>query len=97
VELYEVSKETMARRYVDLHIDSTAVVFSKNGVVRYPVKGNQMPALRIRTGSKLPKTPQSLAGRKISPLIEVDANDWIGGQKFGNFSVNTINRKVDML
>jgi Zn-dependent peptidase ImmA (M78 family) len=60
-DLYDVSLEATANRYAELSSDMCAVVFSKDGVVRYARPSRTMPELGIRPGDRLP--PTSLTAR----------------------------------
>lgn len=51
---FEVSKEAMARAYVQYHDKVLAVVFVKDGKVRYSTKGLKFPYLNVTTGNAVP-------------------------------------------
>lgn len=52
---YDVSKESMGRRYAELQDEPCAIVFSQNGKLIYSVKGQDFPQLSIRQkGESLP-------------------------------------------
>ncbi len=53
-DMYNVSLEAIANRYVELSIESCAFVFSKDGVVRYARSSKSMPQLSIRPGDQIP-------------------------------------------
>jgi hypothetical protein len=78
---YEVSKEAMARRCVDLHDDAIAVVFSRDGVVRYAIRGKEFPHLGLAPNGPLP--PSSIAKRvalgvgQTSEWGEAPADRWL--------------------
>ncbi len=69
---YEVSKEAMARRYVDLHDDAIAVVFSRAGVVVRIYRGKDFPRLGLIADNPLP--PRSIAKR--ATLAVGQSSDW---------------------
>jgi len=69
---YEVSKETMARRCADLHDDTIAVVFSRDGVVARAYRGKEFPRLGIAPNDPLP--PGSFAKR--STLAPGQSSEW---------------------
>jgi len=44
---YDVSKESMGRRYIEFQDEPCALVFSRNGTVSYTVKGDHFPKLNV--------------------------------------------------
>ncbi len=64
-EKYGISKEAAARRYVQLHDEPCAVVFIKDGRVRYPYRNRDFPFLDVSTNAVLP--PQSLSASYDAP------------------------------
>ena len=67
----DISKEASARRYVALHSDKLAVVFSKEGRVRYVCRANDFPWLTARTGDLLPALPHPDSDDKPYPAQSV--------------------------
>ena len=53
-DLYNVSMEAAANRYVDLSVESCAVIFSRGDMVRYVRSSRSFPPLALRKGSPLP-------------------------------------------
>jgi hypothetical protein len=51
--LCDVSKEAAARRYVELHGDDFAVVFSENGKFKYAAPSTDFPRIDLRAGQEL--------------------------------------------
>lgn len=73
-----VSKEAAARRYVSLHGENLAVVFSVNGRIRYVEKGGAFPRTRIWTDDTLPLLAQRSGNcSEITSLDEVNAAIWL--------------------
>ena len=54
---FEISREAAIRRYVDLHKDCLAAVFSKQGAIRYIVKSETFPTTSCWTGDPLGDHP----------------------------------------
>lgn len=52
-ELCQVSKEAAARRYLELHGDDFAVVFSKDGQFVYCARGGDFPGIELKRGQDL--------------------------------------------
>lgn len=75
---FEISREAAIRRYVDLHEERLAAVFSRNGQVRYVEKSETFPQTTVWAGDLLGHILRrpSQAGM-LTPLDEADASDWI--------------------
>lgn len=52
-QLCNVSKEAAARRYVELHGDDFAIVFSRDGRLVYTIRSRDFPWLDIRPGQEI--------------------------------------------
>lgn len=83
---YDVSKESMGRRYLEFQDEPCAVVFSKNGIVSYTVKGSYFPQLAVwREGDNIPQntlTRSYLARSGTSSTWEEHASDiWLSNSK----------------
>lgn len=78
---YDMSKEATAIRYVDLHDEPQAVIFSQDGKVRYPYRNSGFPFVNIRKGDPLPTGCSSLSSTEHQDLLsdwaEVDAGVWL--------------------
>lgn len=80
-ERYDMSKEATARRYVALQDEPCAVVFSRNGVVRYFRKNEYFPFIETFPGQHIPSA--SLTARhdeqtsSVSDWDEVDSVIWL--------------------
>lgn len=94
---YGTSKEATARRYVDLHEDPLAVVFSKEGRIRYSHRGQDFPFLEASPGAQIPSNSYSARGKTVSGEAsdweEVDAGVWLADG--GNYIVSeqTLNQR----
>lgn len=73
----DVSREAAARRYVRLHDACLAVVFSQDGRLTYPDRGDAFPHLCLRRGQPLPELQPPLPGRAHSSMQDVEAADWL--------------------
>ncbi len=67
-EVFDTSKEMMARRYVEAHSSPCAVIFSKNGVIRYPVKQDDFPRLPFFSNKPLPRN-------SLTASVQLKADD----------------------
>lgn len=79
--LCQVSKEAAARRFVELHGDPCAIVFSRDGKVRYVVHGGDFPSTAVTSNSLVGR--QTLTARfkgepgEISDQEEADVHEWL--------------------
>lgn len=71
-ERFEVSKEAMARRIMDITDQACAIVFSLNGMIRYPVKSKNFPWIDVKSGHPLP--PRSATASR--PYSQGGLIDW---------------------
>jgi hypothetical protein len=82
---YDVSKEAMARRCVDLHDDAIAVVFSRAGIVTRAYRGKELPRLSIAANDLLPADSvarrATLAAGQCSDWGEAPAYHWLEGAR----------------
>lgn len=77
-ERFEVSREAALRRYVDLHQEKLAVVFSKGERVIYAHRPDGFPRLMPGAGDAVGETPGAAsASERITSLDEVDAESWL--------------------
>ena len=73
----EISKEAAARRYVELHQEDLAVVFSLNGRMLYSSQGREFPRLMLRKGDLLPGNIHQIEMGHITHMDQVTASDWL--------------------
>ena len=74
----DISREAAARRYVALHDDCLAVVFSVDGRVRYVEKGKGFPGTSIWAHDILPALPpRPRDGTGLTLLDEVSPLPWL--------------------
>jgi Zn-dependent peptidase ImmA (M78 family) len=93
---YEVSKEAMARRCVDLHDDAIAVVFSRAGNVVRTYRGKEFPRLNVAANDPLPAGSVArramLAAGQSSEWGESPADQWLENTR-GTVSEQTIGQQ----
>jgi hypothetical protein len=80
--LCNVSKEAAARRYAALYGDDFAIVFSKDGRLRYYIRGGDFPWIDLKADQPifhktLTKEFSGISGA-ISGQEESDPNWWLG-------------------
>ena len=65
---YKTSLEACGNRYIELTDDTRALVFSKDGVIRYARRADKFPSLTVKTGDRLPSDgPQPARSGHASP------------------------------
>lgn len=73
---FDISKAAAARRYVQLHTATIAVVFAKDGCFGYIEKSPGFPFLPFERNQHLPLLPSVGQEQSTSEMIEGDAVDW---------------------
>lgn len=77
----DVSKEAAARRYVELHGDDFAVVFTKDGNLVYSVRSRDFPCIALRPGQPIygKTTTREFSGQEgaVSEQEESDPAYWL--------------------
>jgi IrrE N-terminal-like domain len=73
----DLSREAGARRYVELHEQPSALVFSTDGVIRYVDRHPGFPFVLYRTGQRLPEVPPPGDETGLSAHEEADPRDWL--------------------
>lgn len=90
-ELCKVSKEAAARRYVELHGDDFAIVFSRNGKLVYSVRGGDFPWIDLRPDQDLfrDSLARTFAGSEgeISEQEDTASHWWLGEKDVSNWDL----------
>ena len=80
-DVFNTSKEMMARRYVESHPSPCAAVFSKDRVVSYPVRQEDFPRLPFLKDKPVPKTSVTAKVRlkqdELTAPAPVDPAIWL--------------------
>lgn len=71
-DIYDVSKETLGRRYIEIHDECCALVLSKNGKFLYCYRHDDFPYINLSKDHPLPKV--SICNTDSSP--EGVISDW---------------------
>ena len=74
----QISREAAARRYVELHDECVAMVFSVGERVRYVLKGDEFPSTAVWANDVMPRlaSPPS-DGSGLTALDEASPEDWL--------------------
>jgi Zn-dependent peptidase ImmA (M78 family) len=91
--VFDISREASARRYVSLHADNLAAVFSKEGRIRYIDRPNSFPWLSLRKDDLLPELPKPGGADLLSPIEEADPSDWLDRPRDVNLTVQTLHQQ----
>lgn len=76
-EALEISREAAARRYVELHDQPLAVVFSRHFRFLYCERGTSFPPLSLRKNCDLPDLPQMRGNSPLSEVEYAEPQDWL--------------------
>jgi len=91
VDTLECSRETVARRYVELHAEQVAVVFGRHGRCLYTVRSRTCPALTLVNGSSLPDLPDAPDRTRVTAVEDADPSDWVrSGHTPAGITVQTL-------
>ncbi len=93
---FDISREASTRRYVSLHEEMTAALFSRDGQMLYAKWADRFPRLAMRRGDTLPELPElpRLAGHlSLSPIEHVDADDWLAGPNDTQLTIQTLHQQ----
>jgi len=78
---HDVSREAAARRYIPRIGDPAAIVFSKNGVIRYARCNEFFPELSVGRSDQVPRQSVSALSSadigEVTGCIEVGAHTWL--------------------
>ncbi|HEX7871370.1 MAG TPA: ImmA/IrrE family metallo-endopeptidase [Sphingobium sp.] len=74
---YDVTLEVAASRYADLTPSICALVFIKDGVVRYARPSRSFPPLSIQTGAPVPPAILSADPKDKIAWLPAEARDWL--------------------
>lgn len=88
-----LSREAGARRYVELHAQPSALVFSAEGVVRYVERSSAFPFVACRPGQRLPQLPSPADASGLSVHEEADSLDWLARPGRGVLIVQTLSQR----
>ncbi len=92
-ETLAISREAAARRYVELHGEPTALVFSAEGVVRYVERHADFPYVSCRRGQRLFGLPDPVGDDNISAHVEAEPRDWLARPVGTPLLVQTLRQK----
>lgn len=87
---FDVSREAALRRYVALHAERLAAVFSAEGRVRYVVKGPEFPATSVWNGDPVGHLLLGGGSKDLTSMEEAPPDDWIRGRFRGAVFAQTL-------
>jgi hypothetical protein len=77
VQAFDISREAAVRRYVALHSEASAVVFTRDRRVIYSERGRDFPPLALQGGQIVPEIVTHFRLIGPSDIVPVDAEDWL--------------------
>lgn len=77
-------------RYVELHREGLAAVFTREGRVQFLDRNPGFPFLNFQRGDRLPILPISRGADPLTDMIEADLEDWLGTKIRGELSMQTL-------
>ena len=87
----DLSKEATARRYSELHEARVAMVFHRNGTVRYVDRPSEFTDLSHRKHSPIPSSIEiGLSPGTVSEVETADPKDWFDAPPMADLSVQTL-------
>ena len=89
----DLSREASARRHIELREEPLALVFSKDGMVRYVERRDAFPFLDLRKGSAMPSVPLPEPGDPITDHDEADPRNWGMPPNGPNLIVQTLHQR----
>jgi len=94
-EVFDVSFQACANRYIDLHMEPIAIVFSYKGQVSYSSRGKEIPFwLKINRGESIPygSLTKSANSEKARHTVsdEVDSSIWFDEKSGFSFPENVV-------
>lgn len=87
-----ISKTAAARRYVELHPEPLAIVFSQKDVISSIVRPPRFPYLRVWNNHVLPTTP-ARNGNEIGDWHEVRATSWLSNPSRSLVRTQTLHQR----
>jgi hypothetical protein len=89
----DISREACARRWLELHDEPIALVFGKEGTIRYVERSPAFPFVTSRKGSRLPALPCPADATGLSDHDEADWRDWLGKAPRGDLVVQALHQR----
>jgi len=90
----DLSKEATARRYRELHEAQVAMVFHRNGLVRYVDRSDGFPPPSVKKDTTLPASVLTgVSSGSLSELEIADPKDWFDGPPMAELSMQTLYQK----
>lgn len=74
---FGVSKEAAARHYASRNGDTVAILFIKDGSLRYTVRSKEFPWVKILRGQAVPYVPKPRPGSKASDVDDDEILNWV--------------------
>ena len=92
-KLLDISSEASARRYIELHGETAALVFSRNRIVRYFDKAQDFPYIARRKGDTLPPFALPADNSGLTSHDLADPLDWLARSPKQDLVVQTLHQR----
>ncbi|MFL5078780.1 MAG: ImmA/IrrE family metallo-endopeptidase [Microvirga sp.] len=89
----DISREAGARRWLELHNQPIALVFGRDGLVRYVERSPEFPVVTSRKGDRLPPLPGAADNTGLSHHEEADWRDWLRGDPMGDLVIQALHQR----
>ena len=89
-EQLDISKAAAARRYIALHEECLALVFSHQNRFLFADRNPEFPWIDLTEGQLLPGLPAASSDAAISGIEEGDDHDWFGKAYPGELLIQTL-------
>jgi hypothetical protein len=89
----DISREASARRWLELRNDGIALVFGKDGLVRYVARSPEFPFVTLRKKEQLPVLPIATDPTGLSGHEDADWRDWLGSAPAGELVIQALHQR----
>lgn len=89
----DLSRDAVARRYIELYEKPSALVFSRDRKIRYTDRHPEFPLLACRRDAPSPRLPAPQGADRLSNHEESDWRDWLRRPPDGDLVVQTLHQQ----
>jgi Zn-dependent peptidase ImmA (M78 family) len=90
----DLSREAVARRYVEMLEQPTALIFSVDDVVRYVERHPEFPFVACEHGQRSPALPSPTDETGLSAHEEANQSDWLARPASGSLVEQTLSQRA---
>ena len=89
----DISRQAAARRYVECHGETLAVVFSRDRRLIYSERSKDFPALALRKAIPLPDLPGPSDDSGLTSIENTAADEWLASPDGVEVAVQTLHQQ----